>query len=61
MKNKKVIKTFLFNKKVTMKFLKKTKKGEYAPIEEYSLSIPRVNDLREEIYLENSYYHYSIR
>ena len=45
--------------KALLTFLKKTKKGKYAKIEESSLPHSRINEQREESY-EDIYY-YSIR
>ena len=40
-------------------FLKRTREGEYAKIDESSLSYTRVKEQREELYDE--YYYYSVR
>ena len=46
--------------KVLLTFLKQTREGKYAKIDESSLSYTRVKEQREEPYYEEEYY-YSIR
>ncbi|HOQ30983.1 MAG TPA: hypothetical protein PLA12_00575 [Candidatus Hydrogenedens sp.] len=46
--------------KILLTFLKQTKEGKYAKIDESSLLYLRHEELREEIYYEDEYY-YSIR
>lgn len=46
--------------KALLTFLKQTREGKYAKIEESSLPYSRLNEQREEVYYEDEYY-YSIR
>ncbi len=46
--------------KALLTFLKRTKDGKYAKIDESSLSYSRLKEQREEIYCEDEYY-YSVR
>jgi len=46
--------------KALLTFLKQTRKGKYAKIDESSLSYSRLKEQREESYYEDEYY-YSIR
>jgi hypothetical protein len=47
-------------KEVLLTFLKQTKKGKYAKIDESSLPYSRLKEQREESYSEDDYY-YSVR
>ena len=46
--------------KVLLTFLKQTRKGKYAKIDESSLPYSRLKEQREESYYEDEYY-YSVR
>jgi len=46
--------------KVLLTFLKQTREGKYAKVDESSLSYSRLKEQREEPYYEDEYY-YSIR
>lgn len=46
--------------KALLTFLKQTRKGKYAKVEESSLPYSRLKEQREETYYEDEYY-YSIR
>ncbi|HHT9124055.1 MAG TPA: hypothetical protein ACFYEF_14395 [Candidatus Wunengus sp. YC63] len=47
-------------KKVLLTFLKQTREGKYAKVDESSLSYSRLKEQREEPYYEDEYY-YSVR
>lgn len=46
--------------KALLTFLKQTREGKYAKIDESLLSYPRIKEQREEPYYEDEYY-YSVR
>jgi len=47
----------LDSEKILLKFLKQTKEGEYAEIEESSMPYTRFPEQREEIFCEEEYYY----
>lgn len=61
-KNMKVAREELKQKeeRALLAFLKQTREGKYAKIDESSLSYPRIKEQREEPYYEDEYY-YSVR